>query len=118
MLKKHQLGQQDHLDRDGRQIFPGELAEQRQVKLAVGVHPRDAAETQDVGARFLHEGRVGAVAGELEREVGFDAGVDFARAAVVNIPAAVGKLALQDVLRRSGAAASRPPRPTQCMKRT
>ena len=81
------------------QIFPGKLAEQRQVKLAVGVHPRDAAEPQDVGARFLHEGRIGAVPGELEREVGFDAGVDLARAAVVDIPAAIGELALQDVLR-------------------
>src|SRR5450432_4496614 len=37
--------------------------------------------------------------GEFEREVGFYAGVDFALAAVINAPAAVGKLALQDMAR-------------------
>ena len=37
------------------------------------------------------------MARELQREIGFDRGVDFARAAVINIPAAIRQLALQNV---------------------
>ena len=37
------------------------------------------------------------MAGELQREVRFDRSVHFARAAIINIPAAVGQLAFQNV---------------------
>ena len=96
-VKRRPGRQQNHFHRNRRQIFPGKLPEQREVKLAEGVHPRNAAEPQDGRARLLHERRVGRAAGELEREVGFDRRVDLARAAVINVPAAVRQLAFQNV---------------------
>ena len=96
-VKRRPAGQQHHLHRDGRQIFPGKLPEQRQVKLAESVHLGDAPETHDGGARFAHERRVRGATSQLQGEVGFDRRVDFARPAVINVPAAVGQLALQNV---------------------
>ena len=77
--------------------MPGKLPEQREVKLTEGIHLRDATETQNVRARFLHERQIGRVARQFQREVGFDRRIHFARAAVINIPAAIGQLAFQDV---------------------
>jgi hypothetical protein len=51
--------QQDHFHRYRRQIFPRELAQERQVKLAERVDAGDAAKAQNVGARFAHEWEIG-----------------------------------------------------------
>jgi len=50
------------------------------------------------GAGLLHEGRFRTVARELEREVGFNGGVDLALTTVINIPTAIEELAFQDML--------------------
>src|SRR5215475_9414855 len=47
--------EQNHLDRNRWQIFPRKLAEEREIKFAERVHPRNAAETQNALARFSHE---------------------------------------------------------------
>ena len=52
---------------------------------------------KNVGARLLHERQVGGMPRQLEREVGFHRRVHFARPAVVNVPAAVRQLPLQNV---------------------
>ena len=77
--------------------MPGELSKQREVELAKRIHLRDATETENVRARFLHERQIGRVARQFQREVGFDRRIHFARAAVINIPAAIRQLAFQDV---------------------
>ena len=52
-------------------------------------------------SRALQHARVGdGHAGELEREIGLDGGVHFRRAAVINVPAAVGQLHREDVIDR------------------
>ena len=89
--------EEHHLDRDGGQELPRELAEQREVELRVGVHARDAAEPQDARAAFVHPWLHGRVAGELQREVGFHAGIHVAGPALVDVPPAVGELPAADV---------------------
>ena len=95
--EKEPLRHEDHLDRDGGEILPRKLPEQREVELRVGIHLRDAAEPQHAGARFLHPRLRGRVARELQREVGFDRGVHLARTAFVDVPAAVRDLPPADV---------------------
>ena len=96
-MKWRPARQQNHFHRNGRQIFPRELAEQREVKLAERVHSRNAAETQNVFARLAHERQVRRITGELQREVAFDRRVDLARATEINIPAAIRQLSFQYV---------------------
>src|SRR5262249_20480574 len=96
-VKRRPCGQQNHFHWNGRQIFPRELSEKREVKFAERVHAGNASETQDVLARFAHEREIGRVTGELEGEVTFDRRVDLARPAEVNVPAAVGQLPFQNV---------------------
>ena len=116
-VKRRPLRQQNHLHRDGGQIFPGKLAQQREIKFAERVHGGNAAEAQDGRARFLHERRVRRITGELQREIRFDRRVDFARPAVINIPAAVRQLAFQDVTHAT-LLHLLSTSPSQCMKRT
>src|SRR6266446_2396204 len=89
--------QQNHFNWNGRQIFPRKLAEQREIELAERIHPRDAAETQNVLARFAHERQIRRITSQLQREIAFDRSVDLARAAEINIPAAVRQLSFQNV---------------------
>ena len=96
-VKRRPFRQQNHLHRNGGQILPGKLPEQREIELAEGVHARDAAETQNVGARFLHERQIGRMTRQLQCEVRLDRCVHFARPAVINIPTAIRELALQNV---------------------
>ena len=73
---------------------------QREIQLGKRVHARHAAEVQRHFARLQHA-RVGdGHAGEFEREIGLDGGVHFRRAAVINVPAAVGQLHGEDVIDR------------------
>ena len=58
-VKRRPLRQQNHFHRNRRQILPGKLTEQREVKFAEGVHARNTAEAHDVGARLTHERHVG-----------------------------------------------------------
>src|SRR4029077_14968118 len=52
---------------------------------------------EDIRAGLPHPRCVGRVSGELERQVGLDRGVDFARTADKNVPAAVRELAAADM---------------------
>ena len=73
---------------------------QREIQFGKRVHARHAAEVERHFARLQHA-RVGdGHAGELEREIGLDGGVHFRRAAVINVPAAVGQLHGEDVVDR------------------
>ena len=78
----------------------GNKPEQREVQLGERVHARHAAQVERHFARPQHAPVGHRHAGELEREVGLDGGVDLGRAAVVNVPAAVGQLHGEDVIDR------------------
>src|SRR5204863_7805344 len=84
-------------DRDSRQIFPRKLTEKRKIKLAEGVHLRDAAQAHNVGARLLHERRVCRIAGEFKGEIRFYRSVNLTRTTVKNVPAAVRPLPFHNV---------------------
>jgi hypothetical protein len=88
-VKRRPARQEHHFRRDRRQIFPWKLSQERKIKLAECVHLRNTAEAHDVGARFMHEWRVRRAASEFQRKICFHGGVNLARAAVINIPAAV-----------------------------
>ena len=91
---------EDDLAGDGWDVFPGKQAEQREIQFGKRVHARHAAEVERHFAR-LEQARVGdGHAGEFEREVGLDGGVYVRRAAVINVPAAVGQLHRKDVVDR------------------
>src|SRR4029077_6214748 len=68
-------------------------------KLAEGVYAGDTAGPQYVRARFAHEWEIGRVACKFQREVGFNRSVNFAGAAKINVPAPIGQLPSQDMLR-------------------
>ncbi len=89
--------QQNHFYRNGRQIFPRKLPEEREIKFAERVHPGNAAETQNILARFAHERQVRRITGQFQREVAFDRCIDLARAAKINIPTPVRQLPFQNV---------------------
>ena len=57
--------QEYHFNGDCWQIFPWKLTEERQIKLAEGVHLRNTATAHDVGARFLHKRRICRTAGKF-----------------------------------------------------
>jgi len=89
---------QQHFARNRRDIFPREQAEEREIQLGKRVHARHAAEMQRHFARLQHA-RVGRRhARELEGEIRLDGGVDFRRAAVIDVPAAVRQLHREDVV--------------------
>ena len=91
---------QDDLAGNGRHIFPGEQAQQRQIELREGVHARHAPEVQRHFARAQHA-RVGdRHAGQLQRQVSFDRRIHLRRAAVIDVPAAVRQLHREDVIHR------------------
>ena len=76
----------------------GIKSEQRQIQLGERVHARHAAQVQRHFARAQHP-RVGLRhAGEFEREIRLDGGVHVRRAAVIDVPAAVGQLHGKDVI--------------------
>ena len=89
--------QQHQLRRHRRQIVPAPLAEERQPDAGEGPRARDPAALADEGARARHVGRGHGIAGQLEREVAFDAGGEIAGSAVVHRPAAVVALVIADV---------------------
>jgi hypothetical protein len=97
-MKGRPAWQEHHFRGDGGQILPRKLAEQRQIKLAERVHLRDAAEAHDVGTRFVHKRRVGRIASELQCKIRLHRSVNLARTTVIDIPAAIGQLAFQNVI--------------------
>ena len=91
---------EQHLAGNGRDVFPREQADQREIQLGKGVHARHAAEVQRHFARRNMRGSVTRHAGQFEREIRLDGGVHLRRAAVVDVPAAVGQLHGKDVVDR------------------
>ena len=99
-IDREPLRQQHDLGRHRRALVVGNLAQQRQVEAREAVDRVGAAVRQDRRPGPLHRLAVGVVAGELEGEVGLHAAADIDRAAGIHRPAAVGKLLVEDVLRR------------------
>ena len=89
---------EEHFAGDGGDVFPGEQAEQREIQLGEGVHARHAAEVERHFARLQHARVLDGHAGEFERQIGLDGGVDLRRAAVIDVPAAIGLLQGKDVV--------------------
>src|SRR5438270_6037944 len=96
-LKRRPGRQQNHFHWNCRKILPWKLPEQREIQFAESVRPRNAAQPHEIFARFAHEWQLRRVTSELQREVTFNRGVDFARAAEINVPATVRKLPFQNV---------------------
>src|SRR4051812_28095645 len=82
-------------------MVPAPLSEQRKPDPGEGARAGDAAAAANEFPRSNEVRRVGAVAGELEREVALDAGREIARGAVIHRPRPVGPLVVADVLRDS-----------------
>src|SRR5258705_673073 len=96
-VEEKPVREKEDFRRDRGQVFPRKLSEKREVEFSVGVYLRDTSETKDIRAGLPHPCCVGRVSGELERQVGLDRGVDFARTADKNVPAAVRELAATDM---------------------
>ena len=94
-VKVEPVRQQDDLRRNDRQVLPRILTEDREEELGVGVRLRNAAQPHDGGVGLDHPRIVRRKAGQLQREVGLERGVELARALVVGVPAAVGHLPRQ-----------------------
>ena len=97
-VEKKPVRQEENLRGHRRHVFPWELPKQGEVEPAIGVHLRNPAETQNVGACFAHPERIRRISSELQREIRLHGGVDFRRAANKNIPTPVCRLAPADVV--------------------
>ena len=89
---------EEHLARDGGHVVPGHQADEGQVELRKGVHPRHAAEGPGHFPGAEHAWIGGGDAGQFQRQVGLDRGVHLGRAVGVDVPAAVAELLLEDVM--------------------
>ena len=96
-IARHPLGDQDHLGRNGRAVVVGDLTQQGQIEAGEAVHRVGAAPREDRGAGRCIGSSLGSWPGQLQGEVGFDAGADFDRPAREDGPATLGELLLQDV---------------------
>ena len=85
-------GQQHHLRRHGRAIAVRDLSQQGEIEFGETVAVFRAAQAADDRASAAH-GRLGwPVAGQLEREIGFDGNADVGRPVGVAAPAPLGML--------------------------
>ena len=103
------VGQQHHLGRHGRTIGVGHLAQQRQIEFGETVDGPRPTRSLDGGTGTAEGLAVLVVAGDLEREVGLDAGTDVDRTTRMDCPAAIGKLLVEDAT--DGAGDLRPTHP-------
>ena len=74
-------------------------ADHREIKANVGICCFQAAQFVNFSLRALHVRRECRIAGEPQRHVGLHGGVQLGRAAVEDIPAAVGQLPVADIVR-------------------
>src|SRR5205807_1258732 len=74
-------------------------SEEAEIDLDVTVRGLQPAQRQDALARGVELRAVRRKTGEFERGVGLDGRADFARAAGVDVEAAVGELAFEDAVR-------------------
>ena len=90
-------GNQHHLRRNARAFVVADLTEQRQVKPGEAVAGVGSSRLENRLPRTDQGRIVGRVTHELEREVRLDRRADFRRPAGIDRPAALGKLAIQNV---------------------
>ena len=94
--------QQHHFRQDRGDHLPTERAGEREIKANVGIRFFEAAEAQHRFARLHHVRGFRIVSDEFQCEVGFAGGVQFGRAARINIPAAIGELLAANIVGELG----------------
>ena len=85
-------GQQHHFRRHGRTIGIRDLAQQGEIEFGETVAVFRAAQAANDRAGTAHRRLVGTVAGQLEREIGFDGNANVGRPVGVAAPAPLGML--------------------------
>ena len=94
------LADEEHLARNGGHVAPLHQADEGQVELGEGVHPRHATEGSGHFPGAEHARISGGDAGQFQRQVGLDRRVHLGRAVRIDVPAAVGELLVEDVVDR------------------
>ena len=92
------LADEEHLARNGGHVVPSHQADEGQVELGKGVHPRHAAQGAGHFPSSEHPWIGRGDAGQLQGQVGLHGGVHLGRAMGIDVPSAVGELFLEDVV--------------------